>query len=198
MTGTRQAQRSEERREYFRIDDDVFLRYRVLEDDSLDAARERFEQRERRHSITGELNRITRRLDSHIKSVKLANAELARCLEVMNDKIDLLVQYTLIQDPDAEARPNRHVSISAGGMAFCCDDELQPGDYLEMSFKLFPSYREIDAIAEVVSTQCTDQHCNPENHGLALRFIVIEEHDRDALQEHVLKRELQRRRAGRH
>jgi hypothetical protein len=187
-----------ERREYFRIDDDIFLSYTVLMDDSLEAAQHRLRQRSSQQvSITSELNHISKQLDTQLKGMKRRHPETARCLDSLNQKIDLLVQYALIRDPDAHASPNKHVSISASGMAFI--DELcpEPGDYLELSFKLFPSFREIDAIAQVVSVSSQpheDATSHTTGYTVAVSFVLIDNKDREALQEHTLTTELRRKR----
>jgi hypothetical protein len=197
--GTRDRKRiSNERREYFRIDDDIFLSYTVLMDDSLESAQQSLRQRgSRQISITSELNRISKQLNTQLKTMKRRQPETARCLEALNEKIDLLVQYALIRDPDAQASPNKHVSISASGMAFV--DELCPatGDYLQLSFKLFPSFREIDAIAQVVSVSTQPQRdasSQQLGYTVAVQFVLIDNKDREALQEHTLTTELRRKR----
>lgn len=187
-----------ERREYFRIDDDIYLSYTVLMDDSLELAQQRLHNRNQQQiSITSELNRISKQLSTQLKTMKRRHPDTARCLEVLNEKIDLLVQYALIRDPDAHASPNKHVSISASGMAFI--DELCPkaGDYLELSFKLFPSFREIGAIAQVVSVSSQahrDSASQERGYTVAVQFVLIDNKDREALQEHMLMTELRRKR----
>ena len=188
----------QERRDYFRIEDDIHLSYRALDpQERAKPLAERLAGRRPRHDIVEQINEISRRNAAVFKSVQKQQSEIARYLQSLNEKIDLLAAHAAGSDPATESHPNHHVSLSASGIAFGVDVALEVGSALELVMRLYPSHRQIIATGEVVDASRGHRVDSVYPLGVAAHFVEISESDHEALVEHILMRQFERRREAR-
>lgn len=188
-----------DRRTFFRIDDHVALTYRRLADGESECALQDLQQR-----VTDSFNlaaafagigQETRLLHQQI-SQELPSVALY--LDALERKLEVLAQILLRRNADTEEKDIRPVNLSAGGMEFQTCEILPPGSLLEMRFVVFPSHVAIVTGARVV--RC-DPDTGPNGEKLwhvGAQFLYLRESDRQFLVRHVLHRQSQRLREGRH
>ncbi|MDQ2695447.1 MAG: PilZ domain-containing protein [Pseudomonadota bacterium] len=188
-----------DRRTFFRIDDQVALTYRRLADGDPECALQELQQR-----VTDSFNlaaafagigQETRLLHQQI-SQELPSVALY--LDALERKLEVLAQIVLRRNADAGEKDIRPVNLSAGGMEFQTGEILPPGSLLELRFVVFPSHVAIAAGARVA--RC-DADAGPGGERLwhvGVEFLYLRESDRQFLVRHVLNRQSQRLREGRH
>ncbi len=98
--------------------------------------------------------------------------------------------------PASESRENDtlNVNISASGIAFSCNDELQVGDYLLLRILLLSSMT-------VIMTCCKVVHCKPGNpyetnvypYVIGAHFVNLTADDTDLLNRHINNKKFQKR-----
>jgi hypothetical protein len=182
---------SDERREWLRIDDNLLLEYRLL-DESPDA-----------HFPISEP--VTD--DMIAAAVGKPTAELwARSGETLADsslapwvmKVDWLLEVLL--KTLARAHPGcmglarvTNVNISGGGISFVSPRQFDAGHQLAITV-ILPPFTKIQAVAKVIRS-------SPDNHGqgfaLATEFVDLSADDQEHLIRHILHTQAERLRAQR-
>jgi len=92
--------------------------------------------------------------------------------------------------PDLQFRGNetRDVNISAGGMAFNCEDALKEGDYLAIRILLVSSMTEIVTYGTVVYCKNNELNDSQYPYFVGAHFMNMEAEDRESLIKHVAKK----------
>lgn len=178
----------EQRRRYYRVDDEVVLQYREVPDE--DAERlpallaERFPDSFTLGARFASLNQQLRPL---LKEIESDSPAVAKYLVAIDEKLDLLAQVLLARDTDLIDQPTRLVNLSAGGLAFFTDQALAPGAVLELRIILFPSFTGLLSYGRVA--YCRDQGAGEYRWRVAVEFLSMGEEERDLIVKHVLRKD---------
>jgi hypothetical protein len=189
---------SEERREYFRIDDEVVLDYRVVNESEVEALVERIQARvPDRFTAASSFAATSRQMAQVMHKVQNQSPELARCLQAIDQKLNLLAQLFVTEEIHIEDQPTQEVNLSAGGVAFRSQQEIKTGSLLELRMVLFPSLIGILNVSRVI-------HCERLSDGntqfpwqIAVSYEHLRESDRELLVRHIMTKETQRLRTER-
>ncbi|MGW8209603.1 MAG: PilZ domain-containing protein [Syntrophobacteria bacterium] len=87
------------------------------------------------------------------------------------------IVWPVIISTEVEVLQGRTINISASGALLCCPDQLSLNEIVRLTMKP-PIRAQLEITAEVVRTnvQCSEDDDPPE--GVAVRFIIISEKDR--------------------
>lgn len=189
---------SDERREYFRIDDEIALDYRLISDDEVDRLVEKIQSRQvDRFTAASSFAATTRQMTHVMHKVQSESAELARCLQAIDQKLNMVAQLFVTEEMELNEQPTLEVSLSAGGVAFRAQHEIGMDSLLELRMVLFPSLVGILTVSRVI-------HCeriNDANQQFPWQIAVVYEHlresDREHLVRHIMAKETQRLRGER-
>jgi len=149
---------SEDRRNYFRIDDYLHLELRPVERQTLaHTPVENLFPGSEALKIYAELRRLDAESQQLYHQIKDRDRQLAEYLYLLNRKTDLLAQQ-LVSKPDlaGEEPYKRSVNLSEGGIAFSHDQPLDKASYLALNLIFLPSYVHIPVYALV--TRCDPHH----------------------------------------
>jgi preprotein translocase subunit SecY len=187
----KQKVNTQDRRRYFRIDDEVNLFYKKVEEQheigssyfstnvlgacSLTAAMEMFSQ---------ESQLIINRLERN-------EPDIAEYLQVMENKIDLIAQAVVMQGTDFAEQGVRNINLSAAGLAFDCEEKLEEGQYLEIKMLLTSCMAVIATIAKVVNCKENAQENSQYPFYVGVDYIRMKDQDRELLIKHVVKKQMQ-------
>ncbi|HED17354.1 MAG TPA: PilZ domain-containing protein [Gammaproteobacteria bacterium] len=189
------ARGQSERREYFRITDDVTLRARKIENEDdmemlrgrlCDAIPDQFMLAASFISQSADMQRL-------LHNMPAKSHDLTAYLARLDNKLNRLAQHMVLDSMHVEERPLEAVNLSAGGVAFHGEAGFSIDDMLEMRMVLYPDLVGILAIARVVG-------CEPETTGgfqIAVEFSEMRERDRDLLVKHAIHRDTMLRRKER-
>lgn len=193
MTGkipkTRDA---EDRRSYFRIDDNVRLSVRRVPADELS---ERVEQLD--HDLAGNftvmssLAAITAQMTMGLRRIENRAPDLAAYLRAIDNKIEVIGRAFIMQEPEFMAEQAVPANLSAGGMCVGVDEMYEPGDALEIRMLLFPSFAGLMIYGTVVESSAAedDDKASRFGHITRIEFSHIRESDRELLIRHLLRRQ---------
>ena len=189
---------SDERREYFRIDDEVVLEYRAIRDEDVEPLVERIQAGvPDRFTAASSFAATSRQMSQVIHKVQNQSPELARCLRTIDQKLNILAQLFVTEEIQIEQHPAQEVNLSAGGLAFRSQEAIAEGTLLEMRMVLFPSLIGILNVSRVL-------HCERLSDGdaqfpwqIAVAYEHLRESDRELLVRHIMTKETQRMRAER-
>lgn len=140
----------DERRNFFRIEDEICLQYELLsEADYAHAAQELFQAEGSILNVCRNYAWLSYEATQLIHTIKPATAEIAAYLEILNKKIDLLAQQ--IFETTAHYGSGEHImtSISASGIAFECITPLPVDQPIRLRMLLLPEKIHILALGRV-------------------------------------------------
>ena len=189
---------SEERREYFRIDDEVALDYRLISPGEAELLREKIKSRVvDRFTVASSFTATSRQMTHVIHKVQNQSPELARCLQAIDQKLNMIAQLFVSEEMDLHEQSTREVNLSAGGIAFRSQQEMKIDSLLELRMVLFPSLVGILTVSRAV--QC--ERVNDANLKFPWQISVVYEHlresDRELLVRHIMSKETQQLRSRR-
>ena len=174
----------QERRRYFRIEDDVALSWEAIEES--DVILRKAELRRKRMTQGDRLRDTERDLQLLIDKLRIQNPEFARAIELLNVKFSTL--KALHEEaflPAGSKKRITRVDISACGVSFRTDERLLPGRKVVLDITLLPTDMVIECIAEVVG--CEEDGENA--WVLRFDFLDIPPEDEEVLVQHMVKRQ---------
>jgi hypothetical protein len=181
---------SDERREFFRIDDEIALDYRVLAEGEVEQVVERIDSRTPDRFTTSSSFAATSRQMTHLMHrIQSQSAELARCLQIIDQKLNTLAQLFVAEEMHIDQQPTREVNLSAGGVAFRAQQEIPTGALLELRMVLFPSMVGILTVSRVVHCERVEDSELPFGWQIAVSYEKLRETDRELLVRHIMNKE---------
>lgn len=177
-----------ERRQHFRIEDQIYFEYKVLEsgscyseqaliDELLGQAGQRYLETSRYfRSLDYELAELT-------QSIGLKEPALAHYLNLLNAKIDHLTRYLTMSDKTVL----RKVNISLGGMAFRTREHLADKSCLKVVIYTKPRMVPIIINAHVVYSE----PLSPSYHRTAIQFENLSHEQEQLLSQHIMYAQVQ-------
>ena len=189
---------TEERREYFRIDDKVALDYRPIGEVEADVLREKMHSRVvDRFTAAASFNTITRQMTHVIHKVQSESPEVARCLQAIDQKLNTIAQLLVSEDMQLSQRTPREVNLSAGGVSFRAQKQMEIGSLLELRMVLLPSQLGILAIARVLQCDRVEGVGVTLPWQIGLAYEDLRETDRELLVRHIMSKETEQLRSQR-
>lgn len=187
---------NEERRRFFRIDDDINLYYKVIDANAVQDASQISTDLLGNCSLSSALDMLTQEAKVIMRRIETRDPEVADYFKVLNNKIDLIAQALMLQGMDFGEQQTRNVNISASGLAFDNEEALKLDDFLEVKMVL-------SSLAAVIMVHAKVVYCrqNPENqvnklpYLIGLDYVNIQEQDRKLLIKHIVRRQMQQIRA---
>lgn len=181
---------NKERREYFRITDEVMLDYHSVNEAELESLQAVIESPiPDRFTTASSFAASSRQIAHAFHSVQNESPEVARCLQALDQKLNTLAQLFVAEEIGFNERSAQDVSLSAGGLAFRSQHPINQGDLLETRLVLLPSLMGILMVSRVV-------HCERVNDGnlqypwqIAVSYEIMRESDRELLVRHVMAKE---------
>ncbi|MDH3859005.1 MAG: PilZ domain-containing protein [Gammaproteobacteria bacterium] len=172
---------TQERRRYYRIDEEVMISLTPVEAADIDARLEDFWSNERTLSIRNDYNyQISQHIaDRHVVEKKMP--ELGRYLSVLEQQITRLTDELMVNDDD-DSLQQKKANLSAQGISYLDDEAPQQGDMVELKLNLLPSGLRLVIIARVVLVESdSDQG----EYKISLDFEHLHEADREILIKHI-------------
>jgi len=188
----------DERREYFRIDDEIALDYRLINEDEADQLLVKIQSRQvDRFTAASSFAATTRQLTHVMHKVQTQSPELARCLQAIDQKLNMVAQLFVTEDMDLNEQQTREVNLSAGGVAFRAQHEIGMDSLLELRMVLFPSLLGILTVSRVIHCERVNDDNRQFPWQVAVNYEYMRESDREHLVRHIMTKETQQLRVDR-
>lgn len=190
---------ADERREYFRIDDEVLLSLRPIAEAEVAAVHERIMERvPDRFTVAANFavnSRATARL---LHGLSSSSPDAARYMKLLDQKLNQLARLFVLEEVERGEYPRLNVNLSAGGLVFPSRREFAPDDLVEMRMVLYPDMVGILTVSRVVYCERFAHQPGDFPWQIAVEYEHIRESDRDLLCSHIMAREteLLRRQRG--
>ncbi len=197
MKESSQAQHKE-RREFFRIDDEIALQYKIINEDEKNSSDPQFFESIKQSSLSRALDSLSQESKTLMRRLERDQPDSADYLRLLENKVDVLARSIMLQNVDFGKVTARNVNLSATGIAFECDDNIQKDSVIEIQLLLPSSVSVIVAKGHVVYCQETTESQADFPYYVAVEYDVIEEDDKELLIKHVVKRQMQQLRDRKH
>ena len=175
----------DDRRRYFRIQDEIGIDYRVLEAEELQQA-ERVQDPELR--LQEQLEVHDQRIAELLQRLGQRDPLLAEVLDVMDRKLQYAINQLQLETRMTQRLAYRvhEVSISACGMAVVLQEPLAQRALLDLRLTLLPSDQQIKCHGLVLESEML-----PGNDGYNTRidFCDLRARDQETLIQHIVQRQ---------
>lgn len=188
-----------ERRKYFRIDDVALVKYRVVQDDSLELERRKvYLNQIKFENARAALFGLETELQETIEQVRARDPQIVSVLELLNRKVNLLERVISLEHQPASAEEHfehepKEINLSGGGLAIRAMSPLVSGANLAIDLVLLPSNDPMRVFGNVVDCQKIEDGL----YTISIAFTEIRQEDQDRLIRHVLLRQSTRLREQR-
>jgi len=183
--------KTEDRRGFFRIDDEVNLFYKKIDEKLVNEPHHVSDNILNSCSLSTALEMVSQesilllhRLDKNLPDV-------AEYLRLIDRKIDLLAQAITMQGFQFKENDTRNVNMSATGIAFNCEEALKESDYLEIKILLVSCMTVIVTYGRVVYCKNSQSNDSQYPYFVGVNFINMKDEDREMLIKYVVKEQLQ-------
>jgi c-di-GMP-binding flagellar brake protein YcgR len=188
---------TQERRQFYRINDKVSLNYRVVHATDIEQEIAKTSRRQRELS---ELRNAVHAIDARVEvlNMKLSqdNPLIAETLNLFHRKIALHERMLGIDDYDDKVFSQaREVNLSASGIAFGAETPLNEGTYLKMELVTYPEHQYIPVFARVVMCK-QRQGASTAGYHIAVEFEGISDEDEQRIINHIFKIQAQEIKRG--
>ena len=184
---TDQENNNDERRRFFRIDDEVCLDYEQISDEEYRNAPEELEKlKQSGFALSADFATLNFEFNPILNSIRQTSSEIAQYFDLINQKLDALSQHLLEDElpcPDSEFR---QVNLSASGIAFECDDAINEGQPMRIRLVLFPEKIGILLFGKVNSCRLLDN----QKHIASIDFEHIRYDDQELMIKHNLNKQM--------
>ncbi|MEQ8938754.1 MAG: hypothetical protein RLT30_08620, partial [Gammaproteobacteria bacterium] len=129
-----------DRRQFFRINDTISLKYRIVQNDDIEAEIRRSENEQQELSeLKNAFNVIEARILSRIERLQKSEPLVADILGLFDKKLTLMQHMLMNNDDNEDIMSNmQQVNLSASGMSFESNTPINEGSHLKIDMVLFP------------------------------------------------------------
>jgi hypothetical protein len=178
---------SNERRRYYRIDDQVRLSATAIDPDRFDSELSDFWENEHEFSIHNNYNFEIEQHISDRRKVEQKIPELGRYLRVLEKQIDRISEKLASQDGD-QGWIQKEANISAQGISFHHDQRFSDKACIQLNLMLLPNKLQLMILARLVKVEDSDGHAEGK-YRISLDFENIHEADQEILIKHIHQRQ---------
>ncbi len=177
---------TDERRQYYRIDDSAIFSYRKLPEGVLadqKASSNTFEMVELFSQINRQMSTSLGRICDH-------SADIASYLKGMDKKIELLVQMYLFNDTPLTNGSRRQLNLGAGGLAFGTDEKLEQDTLIAMDLILSTDLLCLHLTGKVLNI--SDNESGDFAYRASVSFTNISDIEADQIMKHIMRIQAER------
>lgn len=183
--------REKERRRFFRIDDEVNLYYKIVDEKTISQTSHLSNNVLGNCSLSAALEMVSQEAGIMMNRIERNFPDIADYLKLIDSKIDLIAQAQMMQGTDFKEKDTRNVNLSASGLAFDCDEAIDIGDFLEIKMLLVSCMAVIVTYGKVIYSKPKTTEDNQFSHVIGVDYVNMKEQDRELLIKHVVKRQMQ-------
>ncbi len=178
---------SDERRRFFRIDDEAEISFKTISDSEYQAWGEG-----QRDEESESLAKLETELSLTMANLKSQQPQLAKICELLNQKINLAMSHNSKAQGFVDDGQLKPINLSACGVAFHTDEDIQQDENILLQLKLKPSNVSIVTTGKVISSGSTNN-----KNIIRVDFQNIGDSNQDLLMQHLFQvqsRELKKQR----
>ncbi|HEY7773550.1 MAG TPA: PilZ domain-containing protein [Marinagarivorans sp.] len=174
-----------DRREFFRIDDDVIFDVHPVDADTAAHGTARDVVSEGPSwEVLESLTEIDTKTQAICANFTSKQATLARYLKLLNDKIDLLARHTVFSS--YQHLPKTRISLSQDGIAFKNARMLYKGSFVVLRIIFLPRFTPVITFAQIIRCESRDNSYN-----VAAKFYRLDADQQQVITKTLIKAQQQ-------
>jgi len=172
----------DERRDFFRVNDEIYLKFEMVSDEEYLAAPEKLKKTEdSAFSLSANFATLNNTINPILNSIKQQYAEIGEFLDFLNNKIDNLSQHVLYDNLDNTKQALVKVNISASGIQFNASQAFAAQQAMRLELILLPEKIGILIYGRVVDTK---------DGAVCVEFEHIRSEDKELMIKHNLNKQM--------
>lgn len=177
----------DERRRYFRMDDLIGMRYRLLSEGETQLS-----MQTKPSSLKNLLSQIDAEISVALAHAKKSDPNTHEVLTLLNQKLNLVIGHSVVTNTeDLTSIRACQVNLSACGIAFPCASTAKLNQHIEIELSLHQGNVHLVLIAAVIACDDLIDEVNENTHLIRADFINISDVDQEHLIQYVIKRQAQ-------
>lgn len=177
---------SQERREYFRINDKAIFTVKKIDNSS---SLESLSDSNSSFLLGSSMARLDMEHQTVLSKVKRGNPDIAIYLDMINQKINLITKHILSNDPEISNQQPSDINLSASGIAIQTRESFVENDKVQVKLVLIPEMTGILCIGQVTRTEHKSDLIT-----VHIDFTEINETDQEIIIKHNLAQQLEQAR----
>lgn len=180
-----------ERRNYFRIEDDVLFRYQTI-DKSAAIANIIPAQfiADPSYSLMREIQAIDSESSKYLHVIAEQNHELEMYLRSISKKIDVIAAHIVEKTSPINDQKSQHISISEGGLSFHSDSKLPHDEFLAIQLSFLPSHQTVVLFAKIINCSSIESG----GFSIAVSFVHLSDSDSSIVAKRIMQLQQSRKR----
>jgi len=177
-----------ENRNAFRVDDNILLSLRLIPDDQIQEVLKKYPENNAELQLLNNFSDSSKVLIDQFALVRRRYPEVAKYLKILDDKINTLARRQFSACSTIPDLNWQEVNISASGLRFNYDKQLNIDSYLELRLQLSQISNYILAYGKIV--RCEVDGEVEDSFTIGVEFAEISLEDREAIHTHVRGKEI--------
>lgn len=176
-----------ERRDFFRIDDDIYLDIKVISEEEYKLAPETLNNLQNSSfSLSADFATLNNNIHPILNNIRQLNPDVAEYLEALNTKIDNLSQTILCNSGEFDESKIINANISASGIQYKTAQNLKIHDKVKLELVLLPEKIGLLIFGKVVNIKDTTDNEN----NTCIEFEYLRPEDQELMIKHNLNKQM--------
>jgi len=172
----------DERRDFFRIDDEIYLDFEAITDDEYAAAPLTLKNlHESTFSLSADFATLNNNIHPILNNIKQLHPDIGEYLEVLNSKIDSLSQHMLYENSSFDQSKVTSANLSASGIQFNSNEIYEPGQAVKLELVLLPEKIGVLIFGRII--KCDENY-------LSIEFEFLRPEDQELMIKHNLNKQM--------
>ncbi len=178
MTKTKE----DERRGFFRINDEVHLDYTAISEEEYELAPETLKNlHDNSFSLSADFATLNNKIHPVLNNIKQLHPDVGEYLDMLNGKIDSLSQHILYKNSKLDQKKILTANISASGIQFEGKETLKLQQAIKLELVLLPEKIGVLIYGRVVDSKEND---------ISVKFEHLREEDQELMIKHNLNKQM--------
>lgn len=174
--------KNEERRNFFRIDDEVHINFQPISDDEFNAAPDTLSQlNDNAFSLSANFATLSSKNAPVLNNIKQLHPDVGEYLDSLNTKIDSLSQHILYATVEEKKLDKTPVNLSASGIQFETSKTFEPQQAMKIELILLPEKVGVLVFGRVIESKAS---------YLSIRFEHLRAEDQELMIKHNLSKQM--------
>lgn len=176
-----------ERRENFRVNDEILLDYRRLSRPEVELRRQQYTRdAPSAFALVPEMNELRQQTAILRRQAEQESAVIARLIEHLDRKLDRVIGVLMVHELGSRCPAPVAVDIGADGMGFGTTEVFEVGQALDMRVMMPATGLGLHTFAQVV--RCGESG-KRNGFNVGVQFQFLRSYDREVLVQHLLQRQ---------
>jgi PilZ domain-containing protein len=173
----------DERREFFRINDEVHLDFKPISEDEYKQAPETLKNlHDSAFSLSANFATLNNNIHPVLNNIKQLYPDVGDYLDMLNSKIDDLSQHVLYNETDYDKKNIITANLSASGIQFSTDKSFDVQQPIKMELVLLPEKIGVLIFGRIIEVK---------TENISIEFEFLRPEDQELMIKHNLNKQME-------